>query len=133
MVRFYIIGFFCLLFFDTLGQICFKLTATGDKFSYSLDWLIGVFSSKWAYLTILSYVGSFITWITLLKKIAVGPAFAASKLQIVTIMIASFFIFKETLSTLQILGAICILIGIIFLALGEKQAYLMEQSEKEKS
>ncbi|WP_392563043.1 EamA family transporter [Orbus sturtevantii] len=122
MKRFYIIGFACLLLFDTLGQTGFKFSALNAKpLDYSLEWVVRILSNKWIYLTTLSYIGAFFTWMVLLKKAPVGPAFAASRLQIVSVMLVSIFIFNEPLTLTRALGAVVIISGIIFLAIAEKK------------
>lgn len=122
MVRFYLIGFVLLLFFDTVGQTGFKFSAINAlPLDYSIDWVLRILSNKWIYITTLSYIGAFFTWMILLKKVPVGPAFAASRTQIVTVMLVSVFIFNEELTLNRCLGAILIISGIIFLALAEKR------------
>lgn len=122
MKKFYIIGFILLLFFDTFGQTSFKLTALAAlPFEANFNWLIRIFSHGWAYLVILGYTGAFMTWMILLKKAPVGPAFAASHLQVVTVMLVSIVAFYEQITTTRLLGALCIIIGIVFLALAEQR------------
>lgn len=122
MVRFYLIGFACLLLFDTLGQTGFKFTAIYAKpLDYSLAWVMRILTNHWFYITVISYIGAFFTWMILLKKAPVGPAFAASRLQIVTVMIISVWLFGESISWQRALGAILILSGIVFLAFAEKK------------
>ncbi|MWN06296.1 Multidrug transporter EmrE [Gilliamella bombicola] len=122
MKKFYIIGFILLLFFDTFGQTSFKLTALSAlPFEASFDWLVRIFTYGWAYLVMLGYTGAFITWMVLLKKAPVGPAFAASHLQVVTVMLVSVIVFNEQITITRLLGALCIIIGIIFLALAEQR------------
>lgn len=122
MKKFYIIGFILLLFFDTFGQTNFKLTALSAlPFEISFDWLIRIFSHGWAYLVILGYTGAFMTWMVLLKKAPVGPAFAASHLQVVTVMLVSVVVFNEQVTLTRLLGGLCIIIGIVFLALAEQK------------
>lgn len=122
MKKFYIIGFILLLFFDTFGQTTFKLTALSAlPFEISFDWLIRIFSHSWAYLVILGYTGAFMTWMVLLKKAPVGPAFAASHLQVVTVMLVSVIVFNEQITLTRLLGGLCIIIGIVFLALAEQK------------
>ncbi|WP_294610781.1 EamA family transporter [uncultured Gilliamella sp.] len=124
MKKFYLIGFILLLFFDTFGQTSFKLTALSAlPFEMNIDWLIRVFSHYWAYLVMLGYSGSFITWMVLLKKAPVGPAFAASHLQVVFVMIVSIIVFNEQVTLTRLLGATFIIIGIIFLALAEQRLH----------
>lgn len=122
MKKFYIIGFILLLFFDTFGQTSFKLTAiSAMPFEISIDWLIRIFSYGWAYLVILGYTGAFVTWMVLLKKAPVGPAFAASHLQVVTVMLVSVIVFDEQITLKRMLGGVAIIIGIVFLALAEQK------------
>lgn len=122
MKRFYLIGFAFLLLFDTLGQTGFKFSAINAlPLDYSIEWVMRILSNRWIYITTLSYVGAFFTWMVLLKKAPVGPAFAASRLQIVTVMLVSIFIFNEQLTLTRGLGALLIIGGIIFLAFAEKK------------
>lgn len=131
MKRFYVIGFAFLLLFDTLGQTGFKFSALNAKpLDYSLEWVLRILTNKWIYITVLSYVGAFFTWMILLKKAPVGPAFAASRLQIVTVMLISVFVFKEPLTVTRIIGAIIIMSGVIFLALAEKKLATKKLKEK---
>ena len=124
MKKFYIIGFILLLFFDTFGQTCFKLTALSAlPFEMDIAWLLRVFSHGWAYLVIIGYAGAFITWMVLLQKAPVGPAFAASHLQVVTVMLVSVIAFNEQITLSRLLGALSIIVGIIFLALAEQRLH----------
>lgn len=124
MRKFYLVGFVFLLFFDTFGQMCFKFTTlSAMPFEFSVDWLIRIFSHYWAYLVMVGYSGAFITWMVLLKKAPVGPAFAASHLQLVTVMLVSVLVFDEKITLSHLLGAISIIIGIVFLALAEQRLH----------
>ena len=61
---------------------------------------------------VIGYVGSFVTWMTLLKHAPVGPAFAASHLEVVTVLIISVLAFDEKLTLMQLLGGASIVLGI---------------------
>lgn len=120
MRKFYLIGFLFLLLFDTLGQCSFKLTAQhAEPLEMSFDWIIRVFTNPWVYTAVFGYIGAFFTWMLLLKKAPIGPAFAASHLEVVTVMLASYWIFNEQITLLRLLSAAFIIIGIVFLALAE--------------
>jgi drug/metabolite transporter (DMT)-like permease len=122
MRKFYLIGFALLLLFDTIGQSSFKLTAIhAQPLEASVQWIIRVFTQPWVYIAILGYIGAFFTWMTLLKKAPVGPAFAASHLEVVTVMLVSAFLFHEDITLIRTLGAIFIVVGIVFLAFAEKE------------
>ncbi len=120
--RFYVIGFGALMAFDTLTQVSFKLATThAGEFAMTLDWLLGIFHNFWIFGAVVGYVGSFITWMTLLKHAPVGPAFAASHLEVVTVLIISVLAFDEKLTLMQIVGGLSIVLGIICLSLSEKE------------
>ncbi|MGE9549384.1 DMT family transporter [Snodgrassella sp. CS2] len=122
MRKFYLIGFALLLLFDTLGQSSFKLTAIhAQPLEANLGWILRVFTQPWVYIAIAGYIGAFFTWMALLKKAPVGPAFAASHLEVVTVMLVSAFLFHEHITAIRIIGALFIVGGIIFLALAEKE------------
>ncbi|MCO6523516.1 MAG: EamA family transporter [Candidatus Schmidhempelia sp.] len=122
MWRFYLIGFLLLLFFDTFGQISFKYTSLySAPLELNLAWIKRIFSTIWMYLTLLNYLGSFCTWMYLLKRAPIGPAFAISHMQVVSVMFISVFLFDEHITLTQIIGATLILMGIVVLAFAEKQ------------
>ncbi len=120
--RFYVLGFGALMLFDTWTQVSFKLAShqTGE-FTMTLEWLKAAVLSPWIYGAVAGYLGAFVTWMTLLKHAPVGPAFAASHLEVVTVLIVSVLYFGERLAPLQIVGGLCIVLGIIFLSLSESK------------
>ena len=119
--NFYILGFGALLFFDTLTQVSFKLSSShAGVFSLELSWLLTVFHNPWVFGAVVGYAGSFVAWMTLLKHAPVGPAFAVSHLDVVTVLIISVAYLGEKLSALQIVGAVCIIIGIFCLSLSKE-------------
>lgn len=120
MKRFYIIGFLILMSFDTLAQICFKSASMyAMPLDFDLAWLARLFSKPWVYGAILGYIGAFFTWMTLLKYAPVGPSFAASHLEIISVTLFSVWIFNEPLNTYKVLGGILILLGVLCLARSE--------------
>ena len=120
--RFYVLGFGVLMLFDTWTQVSFKLAAvqTGE-FAASLAWLETAVCSPWIYGAVAGYLGAFFTWMTLLKHAPVGPAFAATHLEVVTVLIISVLFFDEHLAAPQIAGGLCIVAGIVFLSLSESK------------
>ena len=120
MRRFYIIGFLVLMAFDTLAQISFKMA--GDAalpLEFSAAWLWRVFSQPWIYGAFVGYIGAFFTWMTLLKYAPVGPAFAASHLELISVTLISVWLFDDTLTWPKIIGGALIIAGILCLARSE--------------
>lgn len=120
--RFYVLGFAALMLFDTWTQISLKLAANQvGAFAVTLAYLQDVARSPWIYGAVAGYLGAFITWMTLLKHAPVGPAFAASHLEVITVLIVSLPLFGEHLTPGQIVGGVCIVIGIVCLGLSESE------------
>jgi drug/metabolite transporter (DMT)-like permease len=118
--RFYLVGFTLLLAFDTLNLLCFKAAGMHAlPLEMSAAWLVRVFSHPWVYGAIAGYIGAFVTWMSLLKHAPIGPAFAASHLEVVTAMALSWWVFAEPVTTTQIVGAVVIVAGIVCLAFAE--------------
>ncbi|MDR2075332.1 MAG: EamA family transporter [Desulfovibrio sp.] len=121
MKRFYFIGFFLLLCFDTLAQISFKYASTQAlPLNFDPDWVVRLFSRPWVYGAIAGYLGAFVTWMTLLRYAPVGPSFAASHLEIVSVTLLSVWLFHEPLNIQKTLGGMLILLGVLCLAKGEE-------------
>ncbi len=120
--RFYIFGFLLLTFFDTFSQFGFKLAAIHSApVSWDFAWIERVVLARWIYFSVAGYIGAFFTYLTLLRYAPVGPAFAASHFEIVTVLILSFLLLGESLNRMQLLGALCIVAGILVFASGEKE------------
>ena len=120
---FYVFGFIALILFDTFSQICFKMAAIqAEPFLIEVEWLIRVLQTVWVYGAIIGYLGAFIIWMTLLRHAPVGPAFAASHLEVVGVMVISAPLFGEALSISQILGAMLVVAGVVCLAQDETQS-----------
>ncbi len=120
MRRFYLIGFLVLMCFDTFAQVCFKLTANhAMPPEANLDWVLRLLSTPWVYCAIACYVGAFLSWMTLLEHAPIGPAFAASHLEVISVMALSVVLFDEKIGTPQLLGSALIIAGIVCLAISE--------------
>jgi drug/metabolite transporter (DMT)-like permease len=120
--KFYLLGFGALVLADTWTQVAFKLASrqTGG-FLADVIWLQAAAASPWIYAAVLGYLAAFLTWMTLLEHAPIGPAFAASHLEVVTILLMSVVLFGERLSTAKLAGAACIVLGIVLLSLSESK------------
>ena len=122
MRRFYVAGFLVLVAFDTLAQLSFKMA--GEQalpLAFDSAWLARVFGQPWIYGAFVGYIGAFFTWMRLLRHAPIGPAFAASHMEVVAVMALSYGLLDERIGWPQVAGALGILAGIICLAFGEKQ------------
>ena len=119
--RYYVTGFLVLMAFDTLSQLCFKLAALhAAPFAADGPWLLRVAREPWVYGAIAGYLGAFVTYMGLLRHAPVGPAFAASHLNVVSVLLVSAWLLHERLSLPQSVGAALIVLGILVLARAEQ-------------
>lgn len=115
---FYAIGFAVLMLFDTLMQVSIKFaSANAGAFSFTSTWWQSVLQNPWLYGAIAGYLGAFITWMTLLKRVPVGPAFAASHIGLIPVLFISAIYLGEQFTLLQVVGVVCILLGIALLSI----------------
>lgn len=120
MKRFYILGFLALMTFDTLAQTSFKFTSMhAAPMDFDVAWVLRVFTSPWVYGAFVGYLGSFISWMTLLKHAPIGPAFAASHLELISVTLLSVWLFHEPLNVYKIGGGLLIILGVLCLAKDE--------------
>ena len=120
MLKFYLVGYFLLLCFDTLAAVSFKLGAVhAAPVELNAIWLAKVFSEKWLYIAIVGYLGAFASYISILKRTPVGSAFAASHMEVVTVLLASVAFLHEQLSLVQVVGSLFIVAGVIMLLIQE--------------
>ena len=123
------LGFAALVLIDTWTQIAFKLASrqTGE-FSMTTRWLSAAAVSPFIYGAIAGYIAAFLAWMTLLEHAPVGPAFAASHLEVVTVLMISVPLFGEHLSAGKLAGAACIVTGIIMLSFSESRTPLPDHA-----
>ena len=122
MRKFFLIGFFALVLFDTMGQVGFKLTGevTGP-IHFSLDWFANVLRQPPFWMIVAAYLLAFFTYMSLLKEAPIGPLFAASHLELVTVSFISIYMFHEYLGPVQLLGCALVIAGVVILGVTEKQ------------
>lgn len=127
---FYLIGFLLLMAFDSVGAISFKYAGMHAlPVEANTAWLLRLFGKPWVYGAVIGYVGAFFTWMTLLKHAPIGPAFAASHLEVVSVMLLSVWLFDEHLTLARVLGAIAIVAGIACLGFAESREHVSEPAE----
>jgi drug/metabolite transporter (DMT)-like permease len=118
--KFYLIGFLVLMGCDTLAQCSIKLASLhAGELQFHLAWAASILHQAWLYFAVAGYIGSFFTWMTLLKHAPVGPAFAASHLEKVSVLFVSVVWLGESLSFVQVVGCVLILGGIALLGVAE--------------
>ena len=119
----FLAGLLALVCFDTTGQLGFKLTA--DHVGPAVPdpaWVGAVLARPSFYMTLGSYLGAFVVYMTLMRHVAVGPLFAASHLELVSVTAVSVLWLGERFNWLQALGCLLILGGVVLLGFSERTA-----------
>lgn len=110
-------GFLLLLAFNTAAQLWLKTASTGAlPLHADVAWLSRLLHQRALYLAIACFIGGFLAWMALLRHAPIGPAFAVSNLDIVTVLVASHWLFGEHVGGSQVLGAALIVAGVGCLA-----------------
>jgi len=113
-------GFLLLTAIDTVAHVLFKVTALhAAPLEPTVAWLLRALTQASLYGAVACYIATFFVWIALLRRAPVGPAFAASHLDVVTVMVASMLFLHERVTSLQVAGAMLILAGIACLSVSE--------------
>ncbi|MEJ1934549.1 hypothetical protein WDZ92_30495 [Nostoc sp. NIES-2111] len=121
MNRRFLAGFLILLAFDTMGQVGFKLVA--DRVGAgSLDpaWVSALLHTPALNPGAAAYCGAFFTYMGLMRTADVGPLFAATHLDLVTVTLLSILWFGERLAPGQVAGLVLILGGVTMLGAEER-------------
>jgi multidrug transporter EmrE-like cation transporter len=115
-----IIGFLLLVAVDTFVQVGFKLAGNNTlPVTLDLPWLERIAREPWILAVIAGYGAAFVIYMTLIKHAPIGPAFAASHMEIVTVTLFSVYYFGDSISAVQALGCCAIVGGVLVLAATE--------------
>lgn len=112
---------------ETFTQFCFKkgvLSQSGldiKIFSDILNFFMGVFSSWFLWLGLLSVILTFVIWSTILSKVDLSVAVPVASFSYILIPIVSIIFLQEKISVLRWSGIFFILIGVIFVSLSSKE------------
>jgi multidrug transporter EmrE-like cation transporter len=98
---------------NTLFQIFIKLAAeqmTGLGFDTA--WLIHAATSPWMLAAIAAEAICFVFWLQALAQLDLSKAFPLTGISYVMILATSWLVFREDITTLQVIGSTLILIGV---------------------
>jgi drug/metabolite transporter (DMT)-like permease len=116
-----LIGFLLLVVVDTFVQIGFKLAGNSiGEPTLDLAWIEKVTREPWVLAVLAGYGAAFVIYMTILKYAPVGPAFAASHMEIVTVTLISWAWFGDHITAVQALGCCAIVGGVLLLAATEQ-------------
>ncbi|MFK3797796.1 MULTISPECIES: EamA family transporter [unclassified Pseudomonas] len=115
------VGLWALLIgFESAAQLALKVG--GDALTslpFGLDWLLASLTNLAVLGAVGCYVGSFLSWMLILRRSSLSLAFPLSSLVFVVVLLGSWLWLGEHISPLHWLGVWVIIGGIALLAEGE--------------
>ena len=103
---------------DTGGQLAFKAAATADPRSGTgLARWIWMARRPWLWIGIGCYVAEFIVWLAFLSLVPLSDGVLLGSINIVAVMIAGRFLFRERLSPLRVAGILLVSAGVAVVGL----------------
>jgi drug/metabolite transporter (DMT)-like permease len=103
---------------DTGGQLAFKMAATHGAAVSGLGHWRHMACRPWLWLGILSYIGEFFVWTAFLSQVELSLGIMLGSINIVAIMLAGRFLFREKLTFWRVSGILLITGGVAIVGLG---------------
>ncbi|WP_397451667.1 transporter [Pseudomonas sp. NA-150] len=109
-----------LIAFESGAQISLKVGGDGlSAIAFGADWLLAAVSSVAVMIAVGCYIGSFLTWMLILRTSKLSLAFPLSSLVFVVVLLSSWLGLGESIRPLHWLGVCVIIFGIVLLADGK--------------
>lgn len=107
------------VFLSSLGQILVKYGAGNLDLNFAtgaISSIIEILKNVPVMAGIITYGLSFLLWIKVLSKVELSYAYPMVSLGYVLVMIFSYFVFKENITFIRVLGVVFIITGVILIA-----------------
>jgi multidrug transporter EmrE-like cation transporter len=105
---------------DTATQIAFKVASESvEGMSFGLDFMKVALSTPALWVTVLCYIGTFITWMAVLMRMDLNRAFPLTALAYVTVPVLAFIFFGEHLPLPRVAGIGLIILGVVMIGSDE--------------
>ena len=108
----YAMAFVC-VFCISLGQILFKLVASGD------DQLIDKLFTARFILAMVVYFGATLLWLWVLRHLPLTTAYPIIALAFVIVPVMSIYALDESIGIKEIIGGITIIVGVVTMSWGK--------------
>lgn len=108
------------VFLGAMGQVLVKYGAVNLELNFTIKYLLpsifNILKNMPVMLGIISYGLSFLLWIKVLSKVELSYAYPMVSLGYVITMMFSYFVFKENISLIRILGVVFIILGVVLVS-----------------
>jgi drug/metabolite transporter (DMT)-like permease len=103
---------------DTGGQLAFKMAAAHGASVSGLGHWKHMAAHPWIWLGALCYLGEFFVWMAFLSQVELSVGIMLGSINIVAIMLAGRFLFREKLTFRRVSGILLITCGVIIVGFG---------------
>jgi drug/metabolite transporter (DMT)-like permease len=107
------------MFVDTGGQLSFKAAASHGESKAGLDHWKHMAARPWLWLGISFYIAEFFVWMAFLSQVELSVGIMLGSINIVAIMLAGRWLFKERLTPWRVAGITLITLGVMVVGIGE--------------
>lgn len=108
------------VFLGAIGQVLVKYGASALQLNFAGRYLVesifSILKNIPVMCGIISYGVSFLLWIKVLSKVELSYAYPMVSIGYIITMFFSYFLFKENISVIRLLGVVFIIIGVILVA-----------------
>ncbi|MHC6179644.1 SMR family transporter [Clostridium sp. JNZ X4-2] len=108
------------VFLGAIGQVLVKYGAVNLQLNFTIKYLLpsilSILKNIPVMFGIISYGLSFLLWIKVLSKVELSYAYPMVSLGYIITMLFSYFLFKENISFIRILGVGLIILGVVLVS-----------------
>jgi drug/metabolite transporter (DMT)-like permease len=98
---------------DTAGQLAFKAAATADhRAGTGLARWAWMVRRPWLWIGVSCYVVEFLVWLAFLSLVPLSDGVLLGSINIVAVMVAGRFLFREKLSRMRVIGILLVSAGV---------------------
>ncbi|HZR47219.1 MAG TPA: EamA family transporter [Candidatus Manganitrophaceae bacterium] len=106
------------LFFDTVGQLSFKASATSAEEASGFERWKRMLTNVWIWTGMISYILEFLFWLAFLSVVPLSQAVLLGSVNILAVMIGGRIFFGEKLTLRRITAASLIAAGVALVGWG---------------
>ncbi|TCV95677.1 EamA-like transporter family protein [Luteibacter rhizovicinus] len=103
---------------DTGGQLAFKAAASDDRAGEGMARWRYMFARPWLWVGVGCYVFEFLVWIAFLSLVPLSEGVLLGSINIVVIMLAGRWLFREKLTPMRVTGILLVAAGVAIVGVG---------------
>ena len=101
----------------SIGQLFFKQSATYFNDNSELNLLQKYITNPWFYFAIIFFAVSTFIWVKILTQMKLSVAYPILSISYILTSVGAYYIFKEKLTILNLVGIFFIMVGVSFVSI----------------